>query len=162
MLQNRNSVAVSLRFSCSIGFSPLQVATSDRHIQLDSHDFQPGFRFSLLDFVVLILAIFVGGDLAAVMFWPGIAILFVVAHFFLFCNVVRMSRPSELMWAGLFVALMTATMLAGVPTWLVTFAISLAATLLLVALEVRKPSYHGVFWRQLNPRLPEWWKAKQG
>lgn len=124
-------------------------------------DFQPGFRFSLLDFVILAAAYVTAGDLAAVMFWPGMAILFVVGHFFLFCNVVRMGRPSELVWAGPFLVLAAATMLVGVPTWPVTFAMSLAATVVLVALEVRKPSYHGVFWQRLNPGLPECWEAER-
>lgn len=125
-------------------------------------DFQPGFRFSFLDFVVLLMALVTAGDVAAVMFWPGLAILWVVGHFFLFCNIVRMERPSELVWAGLFVGLAAGTMLAGVPSWPVTLAVSFAATVVLVAFEVRKPSYHGVFWRRLNPRLPEWWEAKRG
>lgn len=110
---------------------------------------------------MLAAAYVTAGDLAAVMFWPGIAILFVVGHFFLFCNVVRMSRPSELIWAGLFIAMMTSTMLAGAPSWPMTLALSFATTIVLVALEVRKPSYHGVFWRRLNPRLPEWWEAQR-
>jgi hypothetical protein len=27
----------------------------------------------------------------------------------------------------------------------------------LVVLEARKRSYHGVFWRWINPGLPAWW-----
>jgi hypothetical protein len=131
-------------------------------LTLATKKFQPGFRFSLLDSVVLAIALIVGGGVSVGLFWPGMAILFVVGHFFLFCNVVRMSRPSELVWAGFFVALMTSTMLAGAPSWPMTLTLSFAATVVLVALEVRKPSYHGAFWQRLNPGLPEWWKAGQG
>jgi hypothetical protein len=127
---------------------------------LPPEDFQPGFRFSLLDFLVLLLAYVISGDIAAVRFWPGVAMLWVVGHFFLFCNIVRMARPSELLWAALFIALAAATLLTGVPSWPVTLAMSFAATVVLVALEARKPSYHGVFWRWLNPQLPKWWEER--
>jgi hypothetical protein len=26
-----------------------------------------------------------------------------------------------------------------------------------VVAEMLKPSYHGVGWQRINPRLPEWW-----
>ncbi len=97
--------------------------------------------------------------MVAVMFWPGIAILFVLGHFFLFCNVIRMARSSELSWAAIFVGLSASTIVYGFPSWSVTLLLSLAATFALIALEIRKPSYHGIYWRKLNPKLPEWWKA---
>ena len=28
-------------------------------------------------------------------------------------------------------------------------------------LELRKPSYHGIFWQKLNPKLPEWFSENQ-
>ena len=99
-------------------------------------------------------------DTAAVWPWLGISIGFVVAHFFLFCNVVRMERLGELAWAGVFVLLYASTTLTGVPQWPVTLAISLAVTIVFVVLEMRMPSYHGVFWRKVNPRLPDWWEAQ--
>jgi hypothetical protein len=30
----------------------------------------------------------------------------------------------------------------------------------LVIFEMRKPSYHGVFWRRVNPNLRQWWEAR--
>jgi hypothetical protein len=123
----------------------------------DGKVFRPGFRFSLLDAAVLILGGFLGMYVAAVMFWLGVAICFVVAHFFLFCNVLRMTRVSELAWAAIFTLSMAATILTGVPSWPITFGISLTVTLMLVVLEMRKASYHGVLWRMINPRLPQWW-----
>ena len=121
--------------------------------------FSPGFRFSAIDFCVLLFGFVTAGDLAAVMFWPGIAIAFVIGNFFLFGNVVRMAPPHELAWATTFVALSSSTSVIGLPSWAVTLAVSFAATVILVALEMRKPSYHGVFWRQINPNLPQWWAA---
>jgi hypothetical protein len=29
---------------------------------------------------------------------------------------------------------------------------------IVVIIERRRPSHHGVGWRKLNPRLPEWWR----
>lgn len=123
---------------------------------MDAREFSPGFRFSTFDAVILFVGGFISADTAAVMPWPGIAIAFVIAHFFLFCNIVRMTRPFELVWGGLFLLLAAGTILVGHPRWPVTLAISFAATLTLVILEMRKPSYHGVFWQHINPKLPQW------
>ena len=124
---------------------------------MDGKTFSPGFRFSKIDAAVLFIGGYIGMDLAAVVLWPGIAICFVVANFFLFCNVVRMRRTFELIWSAIFILLMAATMLFDVLSWPVTFVISFVVTLLLVALELTRPSYHGAFWQAINPRLPHWW-----
>ena len=122
--------------------------------------FRPGFRFSWLD-----LAILAGGAAAAAAAlavfepWVAFVIAFVVGHFFLFCNVFRLARALELAWAVVFVALVTATLTSGIPGWTVTTGLSLAATVIAVLLEMRKPSYHGVFWQQINPRLRQWWES---
>ena len=121
--------------------------------------FQPGFRLSALDIVVLVVG---GGASAYAMTvdrWFGIAIAFVVLHFFLFCNVLRMSRPLELIWAGVFAALAIAATSLDLLSWPAVFAISSAVTVIVAVVEVRRPSYHGVGWQQVNPRLPEWWQS---
>jgi hypothetical protein len=120
--------------------------------------FQPGFRFSWLD-----LAIVIGGAAAAAAFilveaWVTFVIAFVVGHFFLFCNVFRLARALELAWAAVFVALVAATVSTGTPGWMMTTGSSLVATIVVVILEMRKPSYHGVFWQQINPHLRQWWE----
>lgn len=63
-----------------------------------SKPFQPGFRLSVTDIFIV-----VGGGAAAAAVWTfdqrlSISIAFVVLHFFLFCNVLRMSRPWN--WCG--------------------------------------------------------------
>lgn len=120
---------------------------------------QPGFRLSALDVVILI----VGGAASAYAMtvdrWLGIAIAFVVLHFFLFCNVLRMSRPLELIWGGVFAALAVAAILLDLLSWLIVFVISSAVTVIVAFIETRRPSYHGVGWQTLNPRLPEWWQS---
>jgi hypothetical protein len=72
---------------------------------LEQRDFKPGFRVSAIDVAVLIVGACATAYVATYAPWIGIAIGFVVAHFFLFCNVVRMARRLELTWAAIFVAL---------------------------------------------------------
>ena len=67
--------------------------------------FSPGARFSSGDAVALLVFLMVAGDIGAIAPGVGAAIIFVVAHFFLFCNILRMERSAELMWAAFFVAL---------------------------------------------------------
>jgi hypothetical protein len=122
--------------------------------------FAPGFRFSILDGVVLVVGTISSFVLGQFVWWWGFSAGFVLAHFFLFCNVVRLARPLELTWAAVFLALAVSTVMAGMPGWPVTAALSVAATLGLVAVEMRKPSYHGAGWRKINPRLPEWWESQ--
>lgn len=121
--------------------------------------FAPGFRLSAVDLFVL-----VGGAAAIVVLsmfegWWGFVLAFVLAHFFLFCNVVRMARPLELVWSGVFVGLAAATIALETPSWLVTALVSLSVTVLVVIVEMRKPSYHGVGWKWINPGLPAWWES---
>lgn len=121
--------------------------------------FSPGFRISATDAAVLIAGA-AGSVLAAqVEWWMGIVIGFVVGHFFLFCNVFRVARPLELLWAALFVVLAGSTITLGLPGWPVALTMSLVATLLVIVVQMRKPSYHGVLWQRINPGLPQWWEA---
>ena len=122
--------------------------------------FAPGFRCSTFDALVLILGAVASLALGMITWWMAFVIGFTVAHFFLFCNVFRISRASELLWAAVFVALCSATILVEKPGWLVTAAISLAVTVLIVILEMRKPAYHGIGWRTLNPGLQSWWESR--
>jgi hypothetical protein len=122
--------------------------------------FAPGFRLSVVDVFVL-----VGGTAASIalsmyVWWWGLVPAFVLGHFFLFCNVIRMARPLELVWAGMFVALAGATVAFETPGWLVTLVLSLLVTVVVVVVELRKPSYHGVAWQWINPGLPAWWEAR--
>ncbi len=115
-----------------------------------------------LDAVVLALGTAASIGFATMTWWWGFVIAFVVAHFFLFCNVVRMARPLELTWAAVFVVLAGATIAFDTPGWLVTAAMSLVVTVVVVVVEMRKPSYHGVGWRWVNPGLSAWWEARVG
>ncbi len=120
-------------------------------------EFQPGFRISVIDGIVLI-----AGAVVVVFTYlvvPLIAFIvgYVVVHFFLFCNLFRVARSLELIWSGLFVALCAASILLNQPPWPITVVLSLATTCVVIALTLRKPSYHGALWKMINPDLPEWW-----
>lgn len=123
--------------------------------------FAPGFRCSGLDTVVLIAGAI--GTVAMIPIDGRIAFVigFTVAHLFLFCNVFRISRPLELAWSVVFVALCYASFTWGQPPWLATAGMSFAVTNIVIMLALRTPSYHGIGWRTINPRLPEWWEAQQ-
>ncbi len=121
--------------------------------------FQPGFRIDVIDSLVLVAGAVGVALLAQVEWWMGLIVGFAVGHFFLFCNVFRISRRLELAWGALFTAFAAATVITGDPGWLITAIAALAATVAVVVLEMRKPSYHGVFWQWLNPDLYKWWEA---
>ncbi len=119
-----------------------------------------GLRFSLLDGIVLAVAVV--ATAATYDFTAGLSLLglFVVAHFFLFCNVFRIRRKPELIWAGVFVANCLA--------WSIFHRLHIAGiclpqcllTAILVIYEIRQPTYHGVFARSWNARLDEYLAGK--
>lgn len=121
--------------------------------------FAPGFRLSIIDVLVLVVGTAAIIFLSMYIWWWGFVPAFVLAHFFLFCNVMRMARPLELIWAVVFVGLAGATIATDSPGWLVTAVASLLVTVVVVIVEMRKPSYHGVGWQWINPGLTAWWQA---
>lgn len=122
--------------------------------------FAPGFRLSIVDVFVLVLGTAATIVLSMFVWWWGFVPVFGLAHFFLFCNVVRVARPLELVWAGVFIVLAGATVAIDTPGWLVTALVSLLVTVVVVVVEMRKPSYHGVGWQWINPGLPAWWESR--
>ena len=123
-----------------------------------SMNFRPGFRISIIDILVL-----VAGALSAIYYYAfsqvvSLVIIFVIGHFFIFCNITRMSRIPELIWGGTFLLFAGFSASTGQPSWLLTFLLSILITFILVLLEARKPSYHGIFWQALNPNLPRWFE----
>ncbi len=126
------------------------------------HRFAPGWRLSGFDAVILLLGIIGSFVLGFYVWWMALVVAFAVGHFFLFCNIVRMSRSLELVWATVFVALCAATILIEFPGWLWTAVFSIGLTFVLVMVEMRKPSYHGIGWQRINPNLREWWEKRFG
>jgi hypothetical protein len=121
--------------------------------------FAPGPTLSAVDVIVLLAGgwgtWFVGREI----WWAGMLIGFVVGHFFLFCNVFRISRGAELVWAGVFVVLAGTNIATGVPGWTITIVGALLLTTVLVVREMKKPWYHGLAWQRVNPNLRTWWET---
>ncbi len=122
--------------------------------------FNPGFRLDAIDTLVLVAGAAGAIFIAQMEWWMGLIVGFAVGHFFLFCNVFRVAKPLELTWSAIFVVLAGSTIATGQPGWLVTIATTLVATLAVIAMQLRKPSYHGIAWQRFNPRLPEWWESQ--
>lgn len=125
---------------------------------METAKFSPGFRFSFLDGVVLTLA----GVVLLLTEWRiNLVGGLLLGHFFLFCNVFRMSRKLELLWSAAFLLLAVATIQYGIPGWWATGLGSILVALLVLLLEMRKPSYHGVGWSLINPDLEHWWTTQK-
>ncbi|MBF0436474.1 MAG: hypothetical protein HQL77_14005 [Magnetococcales bacterium] len=122
--------------------------------------FDPGFRISRMDGFVLISGLIGSLLCMEIEMWFGIAIVFIVGHFFLFCNVFRISRPLELTWAALFLLLLGSTIVFQKPGWFDSFALSVVMTVVVVVIQMLQPSYHGVGWKTINPKLPQWWQSQ--
>jgi len=122
--------------------------------------FRPGFRLSLIDAIVIAV-----GATLSILLWKtahiGVIIAFVVGHFFLFCNVFRIARRLELIWSAVFVVVICATTMFEAITFPLGLVVSSIATIVVVTMDMRSLSYHGVFWSRLNPALPDWWAARQ-
>ncbi|EJB8455035.1 hypothetical protein MW332_004890 [Vibrio parahaemolyticus] len=123
-------------------------------------EFKPGFRLSKPDVLILILGVLVSCGLYRIAIDASLVVVFVIGHFFLFCNVFRFSRAPELIWAAVFVTLVGLSQKFYTMSILYVFAVQVFVTILLIVLELRKPSYHGVFWQRVNPNLKSWFKSQ--
>ena len=113
---------------------------------------RPGFRFSQTDAIAIVVGAVVTG--IAWRFLPSAAPLFLVvlAHFFLFCNVFRVRRSSELVWGAVFLVNVVGWLALSEFHWLGVLALQAPVTIVVIALEIRSSGYHGVLWRRINPR----------
>lgn len=103
-----------------------------------------GFRFSLADAAAIGVC-----ALAAWAIWPlikDVAVLFpvVLGHFFLFCNVFRIPRSSELLWSGVFVINVAVWLSIGRFSWPAVLITQTPLTILLITLAVLRSDYHGI------------------
>ena len=115
-----------------------------------------GFRLSSTDLIVIVVGLVAGTFAYFALGDVGLFIPFVVAHFFLFCNVFRIRRSPEIAWAVTFLLNCGLWVFFGAVSVYGIFAFQLLVTLCILAIEVRKPYYHGVFARRLNPRLADY------
>ncbi len=119
--------------------------------------FNPGLRLSVID--SLILTGSCAGVIGLIPVAAEIAFVigYTVGHFFLFCNVFRVSRIPELIWASLFIFLTGLTLMTEKPGWAWVVFLTLVMTIIIIFLEMKKKSYHGIFWKSVNPNLEQWW-----
>lgn len=111
-----------------------------------------GFRFSTADAVAIAICV-----VATAALWApteGMAFLFpfVLGHFFLFCNVFRIARKPELIWAVVFLMNFGGWWLSGRLSWPGVMAIQLPLTAFLIGWEMRQPWYHGILADRINRR----------
>jgi hypothetical protein len=125
-----------------------------------SRVFKPGFRIDVIDALVVAGGIVATVLLAQVEWWMGLIVGFSVGHFFMFCNVFRVAKSLELTWSVIFVGLTATTIVTGLPGWPVALGVTLVTTFVVIAAQLRRPSYHGIGWQRLNPKLREWWQAQ--
>lgn len=112
-----------------------------------------GLRFSAIDGAVLLLS-------AALLAWlwanemgnMALLVAFTVGHFFLFCNVFRVRRAPELIWAAVFLANAGLSLVFAFYPFAVACAVQLPLTVFLLWRETRQPYYHGIAARRWNAR----------
>lgn len=120
-------------------------------------EFKPGFRILPHDWIIIVSGI--GFLIYFYTRFPMISLItgLSVGHFFLFCNVFRIRRIPELIWASFFIFLVYyGTNISTLSGYLISL-ISISVGLILIAFETKHPSYHGIFWKFLNPDLKKWW-----
>ena len=90
---------------------------------------------------------------------PDVAglLLIVVLHFLLFCNVFRIDRKLELIWAGTLLVNALVWSLADNFGWRAILVTQLPLTILLIGIELRSPRYHGIAARWINRRHLNAW-----
>ncbi|MCC9600967.1 hypothetical protein LOC67_10345 [Stieleria sp. JC731] len=116
-----------------------------------------GFRFSLTDALAIVACIFAtvwGRRELGVVAW---LFPFVLGHFFLFCNIFRVPRKPELIWASAFLVIVSGCLIADASIlhslWLV-----LPITVAVLVYAIRLPTYHGVGSQKLteeDTKLPD-------
>ncbi len=118
--------------------------------------FQPGFRISLSDIVFLIVL----SSLAACAIWAQwyfatLALFLPGLQFFLFCNVFRIRRKPELIWMAFYLIFVPLVYMYYPSIWILAMVPPVFGLILIIN-EFRYKGYHGVFWKTINPGLPEW------
>ena len=119
-----------------------------------------GFQFSFKD-----AAAICAFTCVAVVLWrlanPLWWVLVIAAgHFFLFCNVFRIVRRRELIWAGLLIFNIGVWDWSGHLTCTRVLLCQLPITVGLIIADMREPGYHGIFANRLNRRLNDYLEGR--
>ena len=110
-----------------------------------------GFQITAPEVIVMVLI--VAG--AWFVFFPiGLVALFVVGHFFLFCNVFRIRPAYEFIWGAAFISnvLIQAFIDYKGLNWLLVIIIQCIVTIAVIIAEMRSSRYHGIFCRRINAK----------
>ena len=110
-----------------------------------------GFRFSWTDALVIVIGAAATWLLRGVLGEMVWLIPVVVVHFFLFCNVLRIRRSFELVWAVALVFNFFAWQLAGRFLWWNVLGAQSLLTVVLIVAEMRSRRYHGIGCAWINP-----------
>lgn len=120
-----------------------------------------GFRLSRVDLIVVSLTMIASFEITRRDLPFAWILACVVGHFFLFCNVFRVRRSYELMWAAVFLLNVAYWMAFHLSLeWLPPLLTQLPFTIAVIAAEIRSPQYHGTFAEKWNPRLDEYLAAR--
>ncbi|WP_395733030.1 hypothetical protein [Prosthecobacter sp.] len=115
-----------------------------------------GFRLSFVDALVLVTGAVLSGWLAKMDFPLWWIVPAAVGHFFLFCNVFLVWRRWELLWAAAFIFNVAGHFSLETYTATPVLLWQAPATILVIVFQMRSPWYHGIFARQINPRLADY------
>ncbi len=119
-----------------------------------------GFRFSLLDGLVLLIATGLGAWGMAQGKMAAFFIIYVILHFFLFCNVFRVRRKPELIWAVTFLINCAIWIAFGDLNIVWICTTQLFITLGVILHGVKDKSYHGIFAKRWNTHLESYLKGE--
>lgn len=112
---------------------------------------RPGFRFAATDGLILLAS----AVLCYLCIWrfPEVVwvVIMAVGHFFLFCNVFRVCRNLELLWAGAFVVFVMLGTWREWP-WYMMALLQIPVTVAVIGVEVIGSNYRGVGYRFLEDR----------
>ena len=114
-----------------------------------------GFRYSLIDGIVLVLGAWLTWYLRQSDFALWWIVPTVLGHFFLFCNVFLVWRRWELVWAALFLVNVAVHLTLGYFGWRQPLLLQLPVTLVVIVRQLRSCHYRGIFAKKINPHLFE-------
>jgi hypothetical protein len=119
--------------------------------------FKPGFRISKFDLLFLLFGLIISIIVASIEIKYAIIIFIPFAAFFLFCNVFRVRRIPELIWALFFIL---NTSICGIYeiSLIISFIPNVLLLIILIFNEFFHPSYHGLWWERINPNLKIYWE----
>jgi len=113
----------------------------------------PGFRFSALDAGILAALVIASGllyRLPSPLWWIS---ALVGGHFFLFCNVFRLARVLELVWAFAFLAAVLLFAVSERLSLINVLAFQAPISVGVIVWEIKSPRYHGILaaWVSRDP-----------